>query len=74
MNCYEEKERRNAMMWPYMEKVVVAIVITFVCAAGLSWCAPAMVSEKEYQDRRLREALNGEAKFRAHQFLKEGTK
>lgn len=74
MNYYEEKKRRNALMWPYMEKVVAVLVIIFVCAAGLTYCAPAMVTEKEYQDRRLREASNGEAKYRAHQFLKEGAR
>lgn len=74
MNYYEEKARRNALMWPYMEKVVAGLIIMFLCALALTWCAPSMVTEKEYQDRRLREAFSGEAKYRAHQFLKEGSR
>ena len=74
MSYYEEKERRNSLMWPYLEKVVAGLVIIFVCAASLTYCAPAMVTEKEYQDRRLRRDLNVEAKYRAYQFLQEGTK
>lgn len=71
MNYYDEKEHRNGLAWPYLEKIILLLLVILLCASGLTVCAPAVVKEDDHQKQRLGQALYNEAHYRAHEQLKD---
>lgn len=60
--------QRNAALW-----LISAAVLCGIFVLGLTWCAPAVMKEQEYQTKRLGEALFQEAKYRANKgIINEG--
>lgn len=55
----------NILRWNALRLIFVA-ALCGIFVSGLTWCAPAVMKEQEYQAKRLGEAMFQEAKYRAN--------
>jgi hypothetical protein len=63
-NYYTERDRKNREMHPYTQASLYLVVLIVLVGSMLNYCAPAVISEQEYQERKIAEALKAEAKYR----------
>lgn len=67
---YQEKRRKNDLQCALLYRLFVCLMAIVFFAVGMSFCAPAMIGEKEYQDKRFAESMKIEAKYRAMRSLR----